>query len=56
MNKKSDNEDSHPPSGILTRIKKYFRNPFFIKTQSKTIHTVPYFWIDKREIGIFGDF
>ncbi|MDA8933941.1 CBS domain-containing protein, partial [Gammaproteobacteria bacterium] len=26
--------DSHPPSGILTRIKKYFRNPFFIKTQS----------------------
>ena len=34
MNKKSDNEDSHPPSGILTRIKKYFRNPFFIKTQS----------------------
>ena len=34
MNKKSDKEDSHPPSGILTRIKKYFRNPFFIKTQS----------------------
>lgn len=34
MNKKSDSEDSHPPSGILTRIKKYFRNPFFIKTQS----------------------
>jgi magnesium and cobalt transporter len=34
MNKKSGNEDSHPPSGILTRIKKYFRNPFFIKTQS----------------------
>ena len=34
MNKKSEKEDSHPPSGILTRIKKYFRNPFFIKTQS----------------------
>ena len=34
MNKKADNEDSHPPSGILTKVKKYFRNPFFIKTQS----------------------
>ena len=34
MNKKSEKEDSHPPSGILNRIKKYFRNPFFIKTQS----------------------
>jgi len=34
MNKKADNADSHPPSGILTKVKKYFRNPFFIKTQS----------------------
>lgn len=34
MNQKLENEDNHPPSGILAKIKKYFRNPFFIKTQS----------------------
>ena len=34
MNQKLESEDNHPPSGILTKIKKYFRNPFFIKTQS----------------------
>jgi len=27
-------DDSHPPSGLLDKLKKYFRNPFFIKTQS----------------------
>ena len=34
MNQKLESEDNHPPSRILTKIKKYFRNPFFIKTQS----------------------
>jgi len=34
MNKKSENEDSHPPSGILTRVKKFFRDPFLRKPQS----------------------
>jgi magnesium and cobalt transporter len=34
MNQNLDSDDSHPPSGILTKIKKFFRNPFFIKTQS----------------------
>ena len=34
MNQKLEKEESQPPSGIFTRIKKYFRNPFFIKTQS----------------------
>jgi magnesium and cobalt transporter len=34
MNQNLDSEDSHPPSGLLSKIKKFFRNPFFIKTQS----------------------
>ena len=34
MNQHLDSDDSHPPSGILSKIKKFFRNPFFIKTQS----------------------
>ena len=34
MNQKSENEDVHPPSGIIYKLKKYFKNPFFIKTQS----------------------
>ena len=34
MNQNLDSDDSHPPSGFLSRIKKFFRNPFFIKTQS----------------------
>ena len=34
MNQNLDSDDSHPPSGILSNIKKFFRNPFFIKTQS----------------------
>ena len=34
MNQKLDNDDSHPPSGIFLKIKKFFKNPFFIKTQS----------------------
>ena len=34
MNQKLDSDDSQPPSGFLSKIKKFFRNPFFIKTQS----------------------
>ena len=34
MNQKLENEDKHPPSGLISKIKKFFRNPFFIKTQS----------------------
>jgi len=34
MNQKLENEDNHPPSGPISKIKKFFRNPFFIKTQS----------------------
>ena len=34
MNEKHNNEEPQPPSGLLDKIKKYFRNPFFIKTQS----------------------
>lgn len=34
MNEKHNNEEGQPPSGIFGKIKKYFRNPFFIKTQS----------------------
>ena len=34
MNQKLENEDSQPPSGLISKIKKFFRNPFFIKTQS----------------------
>jgi magnesium and cobalt transporter len=34
MNLKLEKEESQPPSGIFTRIKKYFRNPFFMKTQT----------------------
>ena len=34
MNEKYNNEEGKPPSGIISRLKKYFRNPFFIKTQS----------------------
>ena len=34
MSDKNNNEDPQPPSGIIDKVKKYFRNPFFIKTQS----------------------
>ena len=34
MNQKLEKEESQPPSGIFTRIKKYFRNPFFMKTRT----------------------
>ena len=34
MNEKQNQEDNKPPSGIINKLKKYFRNPFFIKTQS----------------------
>ena len=34
MNEKYNSEESKPPSSIFDKIKKYFRNPFFIKTQS----------------------
>ena len=34
MNQKLNNEESKPPSKILNKLKKYFKNPFFIKTQS----------------------
>ena len=34
MNQNLDSDDSQPPSGFLSKIKKFFRNPFFIKTQS----------------------
>ena len=34
MNQKLENEDNHPPSGLISKFKKFFRNPFFIKTQS----------------------
>ena len=36
MNEKQNNEEVKPPSGFISRLKKYFRNPFFIKTQSVT--------------------
>ena len=32
MNQKLEKEESQPPSGIFTRIKKYFRNPFYKDT------------------------
>ena len=34
MNQKLDSDDNHPPSGFFIKIKKFFKNPFFIKTQS----------------------
>ena len=34
MNEKQNNEESKPPSSAIDKLKKYFRNPFFIKTQS----------------------
>ena len=34
MKDQQKTDDSHPPSGLLDKLKKYFRNPFFIKTQS----------------------
>ena len=34
MYEKQNQEDNKPPSGIINKLKKYFRNPFFIKTQS----------------------
>ena len=36
MNEKQNNEEGQPPSGIISKLKRYFRNPFFIKTQSVT--------------------
>jgi len=34
MKENLNNEESKPPSSIIDKLKKYFRNPFFIKTQS----------------------
>ena len=34
MKENLNNEESKPPSTIIDKLKKYFRNPFFIKTQS----------------------
>jgi magnesium and cobalt transporter len=34
MNQKLEKEEPKPPSGIIAKLKKYFRNPFFIKTQT----------------------
>ena len=34
MNEKQNNDEGQPPSGIIGKLKRYFRNPFFIKTQS----------------------
>ncbi len=34
MNDNQNNEEPQPPSSIIERLKKFFRNPFFIKTQS----------------------
>ncbi|MAR95774.1 MAG: magnesium/cobalt efflux protein [Gammaproteobacteria bacterium] len=34
MNEKPNSEDNKPPSGFIGKLKKFFRNPFFIKTQS----------------------
>ena len=34
MNEKQNQEEAQPPSGLIDKLKKYFRNPFFIKTQS----------------------
>ena len=34
MNEKLNQEENKPPSGIIEKLRKYFRNPFFIKTQS----------------------
>ena len=50
MNQNLDSDDSHPPSGILSKIKKFFRNPFFIKTQS--VSEVTDFLKDAVDINI----
>lgn len=50
MNQNLDSDDSHPPSGILSKIKKFFRNPFFIKTQS--VSDVTDFLKDAVELNI----
>ena len=34
MNEKNNQEESQPPSSAIEKLKKFFRNPFFIKTQS----------------------
>ena len=34
MNDKQNNDENQPPSSIFGKLKKYFRNPFFMKTQS----------------------
>jgi magnesium and cobalt transporter len=36
MNERNNQEESKPPSSTIERLKKFFRNPFFIKTQSVT--------------------
>ena len=36
MNEKNNQEESQPPSSAIEKLKKFFRNPFFIKTQSVT--------------------
>jgi len=36
MNEKNNQEESQPPSSAVEKLKKFFRNPFFIKTQSVT--------------------
>ena len=50
MNQKLENEDNHPPSGLISKVKKFFRNPFFIKTRS--VSEVTDFLKDTSGIGI----
>jgi len=50
MNQKLESEDSHPPSGLIAKIKKFFRNPFFIKTQS--VSEVTDFLKDAADLNI----
>ena len=53
MNQKLENEDSHPPSGLISKIKKFFRNPFFIKTQSvsEVIEVAPLAYLRGRTLN-----
>ena len=50
MNQKLDSDDNHPPSGFFIKIKKFFKNPFFIKTQS--VSEVTDFLRDAADLNI----
>ncbi len=50
MNDKIEPDSGNPPSGLISKLKKYLRNPFFIKTT--TVAEVSEFLENARQSNV----